>query len=36
MQDTIEANRQESDNKTKNLIEDLTEIITSMVDKIKI
>ena len=33
---TIEANRQDSDEKIKKLTEDLTEMITSMTDQIKI
>ena len=36
MQATIEANRQYYDEKMMNLIEELTEIITSMMDQIKI
>ena len=35
MQDTIEGNRQDSDEKTKELTEDLTETITTMMDQIK-
>ena len=36
MQATIDANRQYSDEKTKRLTENLTEIISSMMDQIKI
>ena len=36
MKATIEPNRKYSDEKTKNITEDLTAIITSMMDKIKI
>ena len=36
MQDTIEEKRQDYDEKTKNTTEDLTSMITSMVDQIKI
>ena len=36
LQATIQANRQDSDEKTKNLTEYLTETITSMMDQIKI
>ena len=35
MQATIEANRQDSDKKTKKLTEYLTSMITSMMDQIK-
>ena len=35
-QATIEANRKENDEKMNNLTEDLTEMITSMTDHIKI
>ena len=35
MQPTIEANMQDSDEKMKNLIEDLTEMIASIIDQIK-
>ena len=36
MQATIDANRQDSDEKMKNLTEDLTSMIVSMMDQIKI
>ena len=36
MQDTIEATRQDYDEKTKNIIEDLTAMMTSLMDPIKI
>ena len=36
MQATIEPNKQDSDEKTKKLTEDLTGMITSMMDQIKI
>ena len=36
MQDTIEANRQYYGEKMKNITEDLTEMIASMMDQIKI
>ena len=36
MQATIDANRQDYDEKIKNLTEDLTEMIASMMDQIKI
>ena len=35
MQSTIEPNRQDYDEKMKNLIEDLTGMITSMIDLIE-
>ena len=35
MQYTIEANRQDSDEKIKKITEDLKEMITSMMDQIK-
>ena len=36
MQATIDSTRQDSDEKKKDLTEDLTEIIASMMDQIKI
>ena len=36
IQATIESNRQDYDDKIKNLIEDLIAMITSMMDQIKI
>ena len=36
MQATIETNRQDSDDKMKKLTEDLTEMITLMMDQIQI
>ena len=36
MQATLDDNRQYSDEKMKNITEDLTSVITSMMDQIKI